>query len=218
MTALTGHRAKSGCARLLIPLAGLQLCLLLSGCGMFDHDYNSPEPTTLDFHKHTAVLHFRTVNHSTDTLGIRSAMVLGGALEAKRDADAKLSRDFTTPAWLAVPTQIVYSDTESHACTLEINHFVGYQLRYGGDTSRFSVMDRYPVWDLEMRMYTTDFVLVDGETLAVTNAAVPNVPDAVRADVPYELDITVDLAGLLEWRATQNDYKLQADRIQVRQR
>jgi len=190
----------------------------LSGCDRFDHDYNTPEPSTLDHHAHTAILHFRTINHSADTLGIVGAVLPNGYLMARRDASPAVGRNWSTPAHLPDSVQIAFPDTISHACTLEIAHYVGYQLRYGGDTTRFSSMDRYGMWVLQMVLSEALVVFDNGETLGVNASGAPDVPDTVRTQTPYELDVTVNMDGLLDWQAAQNRYDLRGDHVTVRQR
>ena len=192
--------------------------LALSGCNGFDHDYNTPEPSTLDHHTHVAILHFRTINHSGDTLGIVAAFTSNGYLSARRDASPKISRSWAVPSYLPQAVQIVFSDTASHACTLEMEHFVGYQTRYGGDTTRFSAMDRYGAWTLDMAIPGTRVAFENGETLDIFEPSIAGIPDTVRPGEPYELDITVDLDGLLAWQASQGRYNLQPDHLVVRQR
>lgn len=208
-------RATNSRAAALILLVAL---LVQSACDAFDHDDNSPEPSTLDHHEHVAILHFRTINHSADTFGIVSATTFNGALEARRDAGGKLSRNNAVPGSFESPVQIVYPDSESHACTLAVEHFVGYQGQYGGDTTRLSSMDRYGTWTLQLYTIGTRVAFANGETLVIDNAPVPEIPDTVRYDRPYELDITVDLDGLLVWREALGRYALQPSRFEVRQR
>jgi hypothetical protein len=182
------------------------------------HDYNSPDPSTLDYHTHLAVLHFRTTNHAADTLGVTAVTILDGYLLARRDASSRLSRGWAVPGRFDEPAQLVYPDSQVHSDTVLIEHYVGYQLRYGGDTSRLSSLDDCGDWTLNMRVLQAEAALAGGETLDVEAGLGPLLPDSVTGDGLLELDVTVDLDGLLEWREARGRFALMVDHIHVRRR
>jgi hypothetical protein len=189
--------------------------LAFSGC---DNDsYNSPEPESMEHHSHLVVMHFRTVNHAADTLGVVSVTAGSGYLLARRDAARQLSRSSMTPAHLPVPTQLVYPDSQVHTCSTYIDHYVGYQSRYGGDTTHFGEMDRYGTWVMEMIPNEVGATFAARESASVYSYEIVPVPDTVRPDGVLDLDIEVDVDGLLTWQPSASKYILHPDHIRVTQ-
>jgi hypothetical protein len=173
----------------------------------------------MDHHSHLVVMHFRTVSHAADTLGVVSVTAGSGYLLARRDAARQLSRSSMTPAHLAVPTQFVYPDSEVHTCSTYIDHYVGYQSRYGGDTTHFGEMDRYGTWVMEIIPNEVGATFADRESASVYSYEIVPVPDAVRPNGVLELDIEVDLDGLLVWQPSAAKYNMYPENhIHVTQR
>lgn len=192
-------------------------CLLLHlGCD--PQDFNSGDPHLRDHHEHPLVLHFRTINHALDTLGTTSVVLNAGWKYARRHTGEKLTRSEVIVAPPLDSMQLVYPDSGVHTCSTTIEHYVGYQLEYGGDTTRYGEMDRYGPWFFQLDLMSSAAAFSTGETVRVYQSIVDMVPDTVRPNGVLELDIVMDLDGLLEWRPSIERYYLNTDRIHVTQR
>jgi hypothetical protein len=193
-------------------------CLyILPGCE--PQGYNTPEPRYLDYHDHPLVLHFRSINHALDTLGTTSVVLNAGPLYARRHSGEKLTRSEVRAGALPDSMQFVYPDSGVHTCSTTIRHYVGYQIEYGGDTTRYGEMDRYGPWYLQFDLIRSTATFTSGDSGRVYREGIVDmVPDTVRPNGILELDIVIDLDGLLEWRPSEERYYLNTDRIHVTQR
>ena len=212
-----------GAARVEAHRAGRGLALLLAfwflSCSACDTDaYNSPEPSSLEHHQHTVILRFRTINHEADTVGVASASADFGAILTRRDAGGRLTRTEASLGDHGLSIQFLFPDTEAHACTVEATHFVGYQQKYGGDTTRYGMMDPYGEWEVRFMPLTFSAIGDSGETLSVGRMDMRDMPDSVRADGLWELDLTLDMDGLFSWNQTYPGLVFHTDRVVVRQR
>lgn len=187
------------------------------GCNFESNGPNSKEPRSLDYHRHLVIMHVRTVNHASDTLGTVS-IAGSGFLLARRDGGHKLTRDGVDLGRLPTLMQFVYPDSEVHICSTSIDHYVGYQTMYGGDTTRYGEMDRYGPWEVRIIPSLLAAVFTAGESASVNPGHIDMVPDTVRPGGILDLDISVDLGGLLEWQPTQARYNMRTDHIHVKQR
>jgi hypothetical protein len=192
------------------------VCALL-GCDPSEHHSNAPDPTTLDFHTHTLVINVRTIHQSADTLGVLSMSQTYPVLHCLRDYNARLDRREASVGYLH-SLGLVYADTAPHLFSTSVKHFVGYQGRYGGDTTRLSAMDQYGEWQLVLALIQVPAVLRSGDTVTVDAGNLYGLPDTIRADGTIEWDVTVDMDGLVTRDSSASEYTLQADRISVRQR
>lgn len=193
-------------------------CLyILPGCE--PQGYNTPEPRYLDYHEHPLVLHFLTINHASDTLGTTSVVLRSGWQFARRHQGERIWRSEAIIGALPDSMQFVYPDSEVHTCTTTIRHYVGYQLEYGGDTTRYGEMDRYGPWQLQFDLIGSTATFASGNSGRVYGGNfLDMVPDTVRPNGILELDVVVDLDGLLVWRPHLEEYGLNVDRIHVTQR
>lgn len=196
-------------------LAGL---LMLCACDLTSDGDNSPEPETLDHHVHLVILYVHTINQASDTLGVVSVTANTGILLASRDAVRQLSRKSVTIGSSPEPMRIVYPDSGMHACSTYVEHYVGYQTRYGGDTVRFGEMDRYGTWGLQLAPHQVCATFADGDSASVYAGVVAPLPDTVRPGGTLELDVTVDLNGLLVWQPSASRYDMRPDHVHVTQR
>ena len=117
-----------------------------------------------------------------------------------------------------IPLRLVYPDSEVHTCSSDVSHYVGYQNQYGGDTMRFGKLDRYGPWVGHLRLYENAATFTLRDSAPVHFASVDTVPDTVRQNGILELDVTVDLNGLLVWSPHYSRYNMQPDRIHYTQR
>lgn len=194
------------------------LAWLLASPGCDNDSYNTPEPESLDHHSHVVVMYIRTVGHASDTLNTVSVTAASGILLASREAVRRISRTCATVAQLPEPTQLVYPDSAVHTCTTSVEHYVGYQSRYGGDTTHYGQIDRYGTWVLEMTPYEIGATFVTRESARVASSEIGPVPDTVRTDGILELDILVDLTGLLTWQPSRSKYTFDPSHVRVTQR
>ncbi|MFO7649877.1 MAG: hypothetical protein R6X13_00850 [bacterium] len=200
----------------LIALAMFACLYILPGCG--PEDYNSGDPYLRDHHEHPLVLHFRTINHAADTLGTTSVVLNYGVKFARRHQGEKLTRSEVIIGTLPDSIQFVYPDSGVHTCTTTIEHYVGYQLEYGGDTTRYGEMDRYGPWSLQFDLRRSTATFASGDSVQVYGGGldiVDMVPDTVRPNGILELDVIVDLNGLLVWRQHLERYYLNSDCVHV---
>jgi len=179
---------------------------------------NSKEPRSLDYHQHPLIMYIRTVNHAADTLGTNSVVVNGGVQFAQRESGKKLTRSDAVVGPLPEAMQLVYPDSEVHTCTTYIDHYVGYQNMYGGDTTRYCELDRYGPWFYLLSTFQGTVAFTARDSASVESGSVDTVPDTVRLNNILELDILVDVNGLLQWRSLTSKYVLQPDHIHVTQR
>ncbi|MBN2538408.1 hypothetical protein JXB37_09050 [candidate division WOR-3 bacterium] len=194
-------------------------CLLMHpGCDPENQGFNTPEPWYFDYHEHPLVLHCRTVNHALDTLGTTSVVLDAGAKFARRHTGEKLTRSEVIVIPPFDSMQLVYADSGVHTCSTTIAHYVGYQLEYGGDTTRYCEMDRYGPWYLQFSLNKSTAFFTSGESVRVERSIVDMVPDTVRPNGVLELDIVMDLDGLLVFRPSLERYYLNTDRIYITQR
>ena len=207
-------------ARDLLASAFLVGLVVAAGCELFDHDQDSPDPTYLENHAHQFILHFHAENREADTVGFASVAFSGNDLLAARSADTHLSRDWATLGDFSGKVRFLFDDSGPHACTTGMSHFTGYQRRYGGDTSRFAAMDRYGEWQFELLLWSPFAVLRNGDTVAMQlyGNDLHWLPDTVRGDGALELDVTLDMDGLMSWDSTTARYRMNVDRVTVRQR
>ena len=200
-------------------LAMLVTLLALSGCNPFDHDYNTPDPQYLTYHTHPFIINFHVVNRASDTVGFTSALTTHTSFRSGRSYDKHISRNWADLGYFHNGFQFLYDDTLVHACTTEIRHFIEYQRKYGGDTTRFGVMDRYGDWVFTFALSAAKTVLNDGDTVAVmTSDELDGLPDTVRANGRLEWDMTFDMDGLMRWDPSASRYTMNADRITITQR
>lgn len=199
----------------LVLVAASWLLIGLS-CDLSD-DYNSPEPSSLETHQHTVLVRFRAVNHASDSLGTGSAVSSSSSFLVSREAGGRLTRTSADPGFLGQSIQFLYPDSEVHTCTASVSHFVGYQRAYGGDTIRYGDMDQYGSWDMWLSFRGNEVVTVAGETLPADNIHLRPIPDSVRQNGLWELDVTLNLDGLLTWNQTRTRLVVHTDRISVRQ-
>jgi hypothetical protein len=200
------------------PASCFLLACLLTYPGCDTHGYNSPDPDELDHHAHLAVMRFRTVNRASDTLGVVSVTAGSGYMLARRDAARQLSRSCATLGQLHVPTQLVYEDSEVHTCSTYVDHYVGYQSRYGGDTTHFGAMDRYETWTMEIVPAEVRAAFAARESASVYVSSFDEVPDTVRPNGILELDVLIDMKGLLSWQPSGSNYYLRPDHVHITQR
>lgn len=194
-------------------------CLLMHpGCDPENPGPNSKEPRSLDYHQHPLIMHVRTINHASDTLGTTSVVVNWGVQFARRDGGEKLTRREVIVGTLPESMQLVYPDSEVHTCSTDIDHYVGYQVMYGGDTTRYCEMDRYGPWYLQFDLIRSTATFTARDSVRVYQSIVDMVPDTMRPSGVLELDILLDMDGLLQWRPSLSRYYLNADRIHVTQR
>ena len=82
----------------------------------------------------------------------------------------------------------------------------------------FGRMDRYGTW--VVRMYPAyvgaTFAILDSAEVDISD--IGPLPDTVRPDGILELDVLVDVNGLLTWRPAGSEYVLHSDHIHVTQR
>ncbi len=194
-------------------------CLLVHpGCDPENQGPNTAEPRSFDYHQHPLIMHVRTINHASDTLGTTSVVVNWGVQFARRHSGEKLTRSEVIVGTLPDSMQLVYPDSEVHTCSTSIDYYVGYQRRYGGDTTRYCEMDRYGPWFFLLKLTRSTATFTARDSVRVYSGTVDMVPDTVRPNGVLELDIVVDLDGLLAWRAHLSRFYLNADRIHVTQR
>jgi hypothetical protein len=189
-----------------------------SGCDPVSHGPNTPDPRGLEHHQHLVIMHIRAVNHASDTLGTASVKAYSGAIGALRDGGKRLTRQEATMGYMPVPLQIASPDSEVHTCSTYIDHFVGYQAQYGGDTTRYGEMDRYGPWAFRFDLVRGTAVFAAGESAPVGQSLVDGVPDTVRSNGVLDLDILIDMNGLLQWRPLTSKFYLSPERIHVEQR
>jgi hypothetical protein len=103
-------------------------------------------------------------------------------------------------------------------CTTAVRHFTAYQLRYHGDTLRFGQLDGYGNWHFDLSLVGGRVISLDAETVSVYNCGVEDIPDTVRVGGSLELDVTCDLNGLLSHAQSSSWYRINPDRVVVRQR
>ena len=190
---------------------------LLVGLSCDTDAYNSPEPSTLETHQHTVLLRFRSIHHEADTIGVQAMIASEGAFLTSRDAGGKLTRTSVDPGYFG-RRQPVFPDSAVHSCTVAVSHFVGYQRKYGGDTTRYGSLDRYGEWAMWVTLTGANVVNSSGETLPAGNLYLEGVPDSVRPNGLWELDVTFDLDGLLTWNQSRTRLVVHTDRVSVRQR
>ena len=158
------------------------------------------------------------INHASDTLGTTSVVLNAGWQFARRHSGERLTRREVIVGTLPDSMQLVYPDSGVHTCSTYIDYYVGYQVEYGGDTTRYCEMDRYGPWFLEFSLTRSTVTFTAGDSARVDESIVDMVPDTVRPNGVLELDIVVDMNGLLEWRSHLARFYLNADRIHVTQR
>jgi hypothetical protein len=202
--------------RILVPTLFVAL-LALSGCNPFDNDYNSPDPMTLGYHLHTVVLYLHTVNADRDTIGVQSISLPYVSFYGDREEDGRLSRDNATMGGATTESYFMSPDTTVRQCSTSINHYVPYERRYGGDTTRYAQLDRYGTWSLYMHFGSGKVVLDDGESASVYVRAFKGVPDTVRSNGVLEFDVTTDMDGLLT-RDGASRFNVNIDHVTITQR
>ena len=189
-----------------------------AGCDPENQGPNTAEPRSFDYYQHPLIMHVRTINHASDTLGTTSVVVNSGSGYARRHSGEKLTRREVRVGTLPESMQLVYPDSGVHTCSTSIDYYVGYQRRYGGDTTRYCEMDRYGPWFLKLDLIRSTATFTARDSAWVDQSIVDMVPDTVRPNGVLELDIVVDLDGLLHWRPHLSRYSMNADRIYVTQR
>ena len=122
----------------------------------------------------------------------------------------------------SVPLDFQRDDTMFHACTTNVQHVTGFQEKYGGDTTRLCVLDRYGGW------YNTLKLWVDSADLSARSAVTSDrirlspVPDTLRPNGEIELQLTFDMNGLFDlYVPTGNQdthLRLHPERVQVIER
>ena len=192
--------------------------LMSQGCDWENHGPNTTEPRWLDYHQHLVVMHIRTINRASDTLGTTSVAVNSGDQSALRDRGEELTRNYVFLGSLPISMQVVYPDSEVHTCSTYIDHYVGYQTKYGGDTTRYGKMDRYGPWAYRLTVGGGTATFAARDSAQVDQSLIDMVPDTVRPGSVLELDIVVDASGLLQWRQSISAYYLNPDRIHITQR
>jgi hypothetical protein len=178
---------------------------------------NTKDPRSFNYHQHPLIMHIRTINHASDTLGTTSVLVNFGLQFARRSAGGKLTRSEVIVGSLPESMQLVYPDSEVHTCSTSIDHYVGYQVKYGGDTTRYCEMDRYGPWSFLLDLTRSTATFTARDSASVENSYLNAAPDTVRPNGVLELSILVDADGLLQWRALTSMYVLLPDHIHVTQ-
>jgi hypothetical protein len=138
---------------------------------------------------------------------------------ARRHQGERLTRSEVIIGTLPDSMQFVYPDSGVHTCSTTIEHYVGYQLEYGGDTTRYGEMDRYGPWYLQFDLIRSTATFASGDSGRVSQEGIVDmVPDTVRPNGVLELDVVMDLDGLLVWRPSRERYYLNTDHVHVTQR
>ena len=190
-------------------VAALALVIAGFGCDT-DAEWMDKLPSRMGYHYEPVQIRVHPTNWDRETTGVQSAVITaftlkyGGWLEGFSREASFLLRRF---------------DTTTIVCTTSARHLVPYQLRYGGDTTRLSVLTSSDEWSCWICFYGDSGTLDSGETLELGGADLDNVPDTVRAGAPIVWDIEFDMSGLLTVDRVRYIpmFRLHADHIICRQ-
>jgi len=192
------------------------LALLLAGCS------NRAGPEEYEFHDHRLVLKTRSINQSADTSGVTRLRVPLHGTDCHRNwggPGPAMSQNtlFPAPLWI----DVLRPDTEFAVCTSSVRHYTGYQLKYGGDTMRFSCLDSDTTWSMCLFNGSPEVQLDSGDRVALASGFLYAVPDTVRGAGALELEVTYDLDGLFLVESVPVNMQLvtmRSEKIHYRQR
>jgi hypothetical protein len=174
-------------------LAAFGIAILLTGCAK----QNGPWPSDFDNRAFALAIGYRSIDQAADTFGVRSARVGLVGYRFNRPGDdwnSSFGFGFPDTLWL----DLNRSDTGLHTVSGEMQRFTGYQLRCGGDTTRFSSLDSLAGWQMYLESGRSSILFSTGESDPTGIAGLVSVPDTVRASGGLELDLTFDWNGLFE--------------------
>jgi hypothetical protein len=175
------------------------------------------------YHRHRLVIYSKVVNSAADTIGVAS-----GSLEMSTLLIASRPSLWFDMANLASSGGVVFGpapvidlappDTEFRACTTEVDHLIGYQLHYDGDTTRLCALDRHDGWEAMMHFMPGRAVLRSGDTIGISTMTRHNFPDTIRAGRDIEIEMVFDMDGLITRCPNPAWLSLDVDKIAIRQR
>jgi hypothetical protein len=172
-----------------------------------------PDPEDFEYHTHDLTLHVKAINHSEDTLGVKQAVYpLYYYLYERNEISVRdhniCSSDFPETLYVEIPP----TDTEVYIYETEINHFIGYQEEYGGDSTRYSCLDKVDGWFTRLSFLNGDVMLNSGDSRTSFGFWVV-IPDTVRGGEGLDVEIIFDLNGLFysnypNGRLSVNEYRI----------
>jgi hypothetical protein len=176
------------------------------------------------YHQHRLIFYSKVVNRAADTIGIVSGKIeLNTLLMATRPRfwlDC-LTNHSSNGCAVYIPGPVIDlapPDTELRACTTNVDHLIGYQLRYGGDTTRLCAFDDIDGWEADVYFFPGWAILESGDTIAVGTMTLHGFPDTIRPDRDIEVDMVFDMDGLITRCPNPNWLSLDVNRIAIRQR
>ncbi|MBN1695851.1 hypothetical protein JW879_10720 [candidate division WOR-3 bacterium] len=185
----------------------MAICLLsIMNCEVMA-DILHPEPEDLEYNTHDIILHIKAINHSQDTLGVKKAVLplCGYSYErpeiSVRDNHNFFVYDFPETLYVEIPP----TNAEVYIYETKIDRFIGYQEEYSGNTARYSSLDYYEGWSMELDFSEGYVVLDSGDSLISDNFSL-EIPDAVKGK-KLDIEITFDLKGLFhKWSGEEKLY------------
>ncbi len=167
-------------------------------------DIFGTDPEDLEYDTHVLTLHVKAINHSKDSLGVKQAVLPLYEYSYERpfnppQDDNIFFTEFPDTLYIKIPP----TDTEVYIYETKINHYIGYKEEHGGDATRYSCLDRYEGWHMELFFSEGNVVLDSGDSLK-THLFWTIIPDYVSVNKRLDIEIIFDLNGLFYSNYSEN--------------